>query len=392
VRLMKRVRLLASALVSLVAALASRPAVAQGLALPVDHVIPAVACLNNPAQGYALYLPPGYTPTRAWPVIYAFDAGGRGLTPVERYRAAAAQYGFIIAGSNNSRNRSTEWPQAVQAMSADVATRFNVDGRRIYLAGMSGGSRVALSVALSSPDIAGVVASSAGYPDSVPRKSLPFVLFGTAGTEDFNHLEMRLLDRELTTPHHLSIFQGGHTWLSSDLAIEAVEWLEIQAMRAGIKPKDPREIDLIFDKRTAHLSLTATDAATFLALQAVGEDFAGLKDTSAYVARATTLAREKSVKDALKRARDEDDREIETLNDIRADQARLANTEERPDALLELNQLFKSLGDKARKPSDSDERRFARRVLGEVSSSGPAPDPEFQKILSKYRMTRAPGN
>jgi len=41
---------------------------------------------------------------------------------------------------------------------------------------------------------------------------------------------MRLLDRTLTTPHRVAIFEGGHTWLSSDLAVKALEWMEIQAM------------------------------------------------------------------------------------------------------------------------------------------------------------------
>src|SRR4029077_10541019 len=130
-------------------------------------------------------------------------------------------------------------------------SRFNIDPKRIYLAGMSGGSRVALFVALQSDSIAGVIASSAGYPDSRPRKALPFPIFATAGTEDFNHLEMRQLDSALTTPHHLAIFEGGHTWLSSALAVEAVEWMEVQAMKSGLKARDEQEIDRLFAKRTA---------------------------------------------------------------------------------------------------------------------------------------------
>ena len=58
--------------------------------------------------------------------------------------------------------------------------------------------------------IAGVIASSAGYPDSQPRATVPFAIFGTAGTEDFNYIEMRQLDRKLTSPHFLAVFNGGH--------------------------------------------------------------------------------------------------------------------------------------------------------------------------------------
>ena len=116
--------------------------------VPPGQIVDAVTCAADPTQSYALFLPRAYTPDRAWPVILAFDPGGRGRTPVERYQAAADQYGFIVAGSNNSRNNSPEIGRAVAAMSADVLSRFRVDERRVYVAGMSGGARVAFSVAL----------------------------------------------------------------------------------------------------------------------------------------------------------------------------------------------------------------------------------------------------
>ena len=62
-----------------------------------------------------------------------------------------------------------------------------------------------MSVALSNKAIAGVIASSGGYPDSQPRSKVTFAVFGTAGTEDFNYIEMRMLDRKLTSPHHLAM-------------------------------------------------------------------------------------------------------------------------------------------------------------------------------------------
>src|SRR5262245_3615917 len=137
----------------------------QGVDVPRGQVVPDVKCTADASQSYALYLPSSYSPNREWPVILAFDPGGRGRNGVERYQAAAEKYGYIVAGSNNSRNGSPETGKAVNAMSSDVFSRFNVDTRRIYAAGMSGGARVAFSVALGSQSIAGVMASSAGYPD-----------------------------------------------------------------------------------------------------------------------------------------------------------------------------------------------------------------------------------
>ena len=110
---------------------------------------------------------------------------------VERYRDAAEKYGYVVAGSNNSRNGP--WNvglDAAAAMTADIKRRFPIDLKRMYTAGMSGGARVAIMVAQNSPEIAGVLASSAGYSTAFHRVRA-LSIFGSAGTEDFNYREMR---------------------------------------------------------------------------------------------------------------------------------------------------------------------------------------------------------
>jgi poly(3-hydroxybutyrate) depolymerase len=179
--------------------------------LPRGELIDDIQCQQDGSQHYALYLPSHFDPSRPWPVILVFDAGGRGREGVERYRAAAEKYGYLVAGSNNSRNGP--WNvglDAAAAMRADVTRRFPVDRKRIYTAGMSGGARVAILVAQRSREIAGVLASSAGYSTAF-HKSERFPIFGSAGTEDFNYREMRMVDRLMTSPHRVEVFEGGHT-------------------------------------------------------------------------------------------------------------------------------------------------------------------------------------
>jgi len=357
--------------------------------LPAGQIIDRVTCAADPSQSYALFVPADYTPSRTWPVIFAFDAGGRGRTPVERYQAAAERYGYIVVGSNNSRNGSTEISRILAAMTTDVAERLAVDPRRVYLAGMSGGARVALGIALASKDIAGVIASSAGYPDSRLRKTLPFPLFATAGTDDFNHLEMRRLDRELSTTHRLVIFSGGHVWLSSDLALQAVEWMELQSMKAGLKARNAADIDRMFASRIASVDLTKSDVDTFRAVRALADDFQGLRDVSTLAARATELGRDARVRAALQSERDEDRREENILRDIASMAARLRSAD-RPAALNELRQQWRDLSAQAKDPADSTQRRLARRVLSALSADG-TNDADYANITAEYRLTRSPG-
>jgi poly(3-hydroxybutyrate) depolymerase len=213
-------------------------------------IVDRVQCAVDPGQTYALYLPSTYSPERKWNLVLAFHPAARGRLMVEKFQAAAEQYGYIIAASNNSRNGPYAVSQAAaQAMSTDVGQRFNIDPQRVYLAGMSGGARVATGIALAKNNIAGVIASSAGYPDSQPRASVPFAVFSTAGTEDFNYMEMRLLDRKLTSAHFLAVFQGGHTLPPDDVAFDALEWMEIQAMQSGRRGRDDALVKRIVEKR-----------------------------------------------------------------------------------------------------------------------------------------------
>jgi len=360
------------------------------LAQEKGRVVESVKCLADPSQSYALYIPSQYAPDRSWPVIFAFDPRARGKVPVEIYQAAAEKFGYIVAASNNSRNGS--WAvsmEAAEAMINDVLNRYQVDQKRIYPAGMSGGARVALGVALNSNLTAGVIASSAGYPDSKPRKTLPFALFGTAGTEDFNYLEMRLLDRALTSPHHLAVFEGGHGWLSAALALEAVEFLELQAMKSGRKPRDAAWIESLFLRRAASCQ-QKSGKELLLALESMSTDFEGLRDVSSFSTRAAELHRDKKVRDALKKDRAEEDSEQRQTDEILGMERQLTASDDRQTVLSQLRVRWKRIASAANAAEDSAERRMARRILrGLTMGAGErVKDAEYQALLAELRTTQ----
>jgi poly(3-hydroxybutyrate) depolymerase len=356
--------------------------------LPRGTIIDDVKCAGEPSQSYALYIPSTYSPDRSWNLLLAFHPGARGRAMVEKYRDAAEQYGYIVAGSNNSRNGS--WAvsdAAVRALSRDVGQRFTVNADRLYLTGLSGGARVAMLVALNNKSIAGVIASSAGFPDSKPRASVPFAVFGTAGTDDFNYSEMRQLDRKLTSPHSLAVFSGGHTLPPDPVALEAIEWMELQAMKTGRRQRDDALVERLFQKRQRLLEAAAGPAAAVHLLDAIAEDFKGLRDVSAEAARARDLARRPDVKNALARERADDDAEMRLLGDIFDLESGLRDDAHRSANLMRLrNQLTRCARD-AESPSDSPERRLARRVLRSVTMGAAerVDDPQYLQLLQSFR-------
>ena len=352
--------------------------------LPRGQIIDDVQCEGDASQHYSLYLPSNFTPLRRWPVILAFDAGGRGRRAVERYQAAAEKYGYIVAGSNNSRNGPWEISLgAADAMTADVGKRFPVDSKRTYTAGMSGGARVAMLLALNSDSIAGVFASSAGFPDGF-HQSVRFPIFGSAGTDDFNNWEMHQLDRGVKSPHRVEVFEGGHTWLPSELATDGVEWMEIQAMKSGLRPRDQKLIDEIFARRMAQAETKRSRLEKMRELKSIAVDFEGFEDVAKVSEGAAALERLQDVKDGLNAERSEEERERRITAEVY--QLRNELTLPSSDVFAKLKERVIQLLEQSKAAEDSPTRRIARRVLTGLSvSSRGIGHPEFQELLNQIR-------
>ena len=273
--------------------------------IPKGRVLPTVACSADQSQTYALYIPSSFNPEKTYPILLCFDPGARGRAPVERFQAAAETFGWLVAGSNNSRNGPWEAnAKAINAMYGDLSRHLPLDRKRIYVAGLSGGARVACQIALGGL-AQGVIACSAAFPGSEVPAKLPFAFFGTAGVTDFNYRELRRVDRELAdrkAVHRVVIFDGGHEWLPPELARAALAWLELHAMRAGTRPKDDAWIASEFEARRG--AVPAAPALDQLrALKSLVADFKGLADTAEFESRAKTLAAARDVRDAEKRER-----------------------------------------------------------------------------------------
>jgi hypothetical protein len=369
------------------------PAAAQGGSpvapdFPRGQIIDSVTCADDQAQSYALYLPSDYTPERPWNLLLAFHPSARGRAFAEKYQAAAEHFGYIVAASNNSRNGSWEvTTRAVRAMSRDVGRRFTVDAQRVYLTGHSGGARVAMEVALGPNDIAGVIASSAGFPDAEPRRSVKFAVFATAGTDDFNYLEMRRLDAALTSPHYLAVFEGGHALPPDAVAAEALEWLELQAMRSGRRAEDRRLIDALFASRLQRIEHAKDDVAKLRLLQASLTDFKGVHDVSALQANADMLAKNATVKKALGDDRAALGTEARLISEALDAESRLRDPDARTASLARLRGMLETWSREADSPTASPERSQARRLLGAIAAGAAqrVKDEEYQRLVEQYR-------
>jgi dienelactone hydrolase len=221
------------------------PAPPQKENFPAGQFLENIICKHDTSQSYALYLPSGYSPEKAYPVVFAFDPHGTGKLPVSNYKELAEKYKFILAGSNNSKN-GVPWDdiqKIANTFFADVQVRCNVNSQRIYLLGFSGGARIANSITINNGSITGAICCGAAAPASAttnPRSNYFFMAI--TGNADFNYTEIRKYDKvDLAghpVKHALLVFDGKHEWPPLATMNEAFLWMELNEMRKNASYKN----------------------------------------------------------------------------------------------------------------------------------------------------------
>lgn len=343
-------------------------------AISPGKVIEKITCTKSLTQSYALYLPSNYTPSRSWPILYAFEPAARGPLPVNHFQEAAEKYGWIVVGSNNSRNGTMQQSMdAWVAMWDDTHQRFSIDARRVYVTGFSGGARVAIYFARLCVDcIAGVIACGAGFPQGVaPSSDLKFVLYGVAGVDDFNFPELRNLDAALAKAgviHLFGSFEGRHEWPPAADAMIAVEWMELQAFKSGRRPRDEKALTDLWQAhltRAKNLEVAKRSLNAYRVYAGMSESFVGLrdsKDLNEILSETKRLAESREVKVALR----EEGRQLEKQHDLTQEiNSLIAQRSLSTDLQVEarLRALLADLRSASKSSEDSGDRRVARRVI-----------------------------
>ena len=261
----------------------------QSQELEKGRIIDKVVCVKNNQFSYALFLPSTYSGEREWPVIICFDPRAQGRRPVEKFQAAAETFGYILAGSLDSKNGPLEPSQkAAKAVWADIRERFSIDTGRIYTAGLSGGAEVAaIFPYFVETQVAGIISCGAGLPQRhEPGWVKPSSYFGIIGNWDFRYLDMARLEEpfdKVQVTHRIVYFDGWHQWPPEELMGESVEWMELMAMKSGLRNKDGRLIEAAYQKRmknAADLESSGRLVSSVHEYESLASDFKDLVDVA----------------------------------------------------------------------------------------------------------------
>jgi predicted esterase len=338
-------------------------------------IVPKVVTQLKSDQSYALYLPTSYSAKKRFPIIYAFDPGARGKVPVELMKEAAERYGYIVVGSNNSRNGSWKIEaEAAEAMLQDTQDWLAIDLRRAYFAGFSGGARVAARLAQLCKCAAGVLLNGAGFqPEASASLDGPFAVFAAVGTYDFNYGEVVRADEELEKlgyAHFLRRFDGPHQWAPSSTMVEALGWFRLQAMKSGRDSRDDSFIAATAAQQAerAHaLEQAGGSYAAWKEYRQVAETFAGLTDSTALRARAEALEKDKAVREGAKREKQEFEEQDQLTREISSGLSGLREIQpNRAEVRTDVGQKIIELRGRAERERREEKLRVFKRALAGV--------------------------
>jgi hypothetical protein len=196
----------------------------------------AMTCTDSRLH-YSLYVPNSYDPKVPAPLLVN-DSPGKRAAPLSP--KMAEELGWIMVGlteSGNTAKSNLEWVGNNAAVIFDVTRMFNIDPRRLYFSGLSGGARRSAYRAIEFQDhCAGVVCIGAGYyyyqdgVYAIPPKDIPIFFIG--GESDMNRTEvsktMMEPEKKCGRPCQVLIHPGGHTWGRPEDHEAALKWLDSQ--------------------------------------------------------------------------------------------------------------------------------------------------------------------
>ncbi|MEM8998622.1 MAG: hypothetical protein AAGB24_00025 [Bacteroidota bacterium] len=218
------------------------------------RILDSLPILGSADESYSVYLPQSFDKNEHSPIIFVFEPRARAKMGILPFTEAADNYGIIIVSSNDSKNGPFEQNfKTAENLFATIFQKYKIDRDNIFLAGFSGGSRLATAIAVMTNEFTGVIACGAGFSPSplhIPSTQ-DFLYVGLCGNKDMNLREM-LVNRsflgKLDFKNTLFSFEGRHEWPKQKEITRAIDWLFLQ-QRIKNNTIKPNMLVKLFEKQ-----------------------------------------------------------------------------------------------------------------------------------------------
>lgn len=188
------------------------------------------SCLSDSHNRYEVYIPERAKVDDTLPMLLILDAHGAGRFALKKFILAANQYHLLLVASDVVKNDVPNYVGIIETMVQDVRQKYPVNNV-IFIAGFSGGARMALGFALTH-SVNGLLLSGA-LADPKELQSLHCPVISISGMDDFNFIETaQYLFPIKNMPSNLKIelTHASHDWPDSLLLADEVGFLRFSGM------------------------------------------------------------------------------------------------------------------------------------------------------------------
>lgn len=201
------------------------------------------SCKLDAKNKYEVYIPHRNSDEKL-PLLVIIDAHGSGKFALNKFKLSADKYPAIIVSSDYVKNGFEGFENAIQTLIDDVNQKYPVN-KTLFLAGFSGGARMALGYA-SNHTVDGLILCGA-LADAQQLKSLACPVFSISGMDDFNFMETaQYLFQDETTPSNLKIelTNDSHGWPDSLMLANTFGFLQLSKVEKSSELTDYCNVQL----------------------------------------------------------------------------------------------------------------------------------------------------
>lgn len=188
-------------------------------------------------ESFSIYLPTYYSEDKEWPVIFVFDAEGRGKIVTQLFKQTAEEQGYIIASSNNIRQDQDllENVQVCERLIGTVKNYFSVDDNSIYTAGLNEGAEAAMALSSISNNIKGVLAIGDYWINTkFLKQGSGYALVGMINSKDPDYYRLTDITNYISKigyPTRIYKFNEDQDYPSADLIYSGIGEFTLQRMK-----------------------------------------------------------------------------------------------------------------------------------------------------------------
>jgi hypothetical protein len=228
---------------------------AQEIKVPVGRVVDSIPAADSTSSSFALYLPQNFTTEKQWPVLFVFDAEGRGKASTQLFKGVAEEQSYVIAAANLNINQDSLQNdiKKVGAIINQVAGMLPLNKQEVYAVGLGAGGKLASALPLVYNNISGVLAVENGWLNTNYLKgSNKFMYSAIACTSRNSKFTLEgivdFLD-EKDHPTELNFYSCGQKveWPIADVIYNSIAGFTLKAIRDGKRERDPVLIQKLYE-------------------------------------------------------------------------------------------------------------------------------------------------